>query len=724
MELTGRPRTGRHGRRGLAPVLVLIAAVAACSVIVVASASAARYSAGGGSAGLSSFSINKATAEVPATPSATKPHWACPTGLCDAIIDPPPVKVGARFALPQGGPALEGSGEGGGYDPADLKSAYKFPGGGAGQTVAVVDAYGYAAAEADLAEYRKKYGLPECTKAGGCFKKLNTKGEEANYPAEPGTAESNGWRTESALDLDMASAACPACKIMLVEAETPSFEHLTAGVETAVAHGATEVSNSYGTPEQACEGFVAECEFIGKAYSHAGVVITVSAGDEAYNNEDVGAHSPSFPADLASVISVGGTALHKAANARGWSESVWNEPGRPLGTGSGCSFFAAKPAWQTDKGCAHRIGNDIAAVGACETPVSVRDAPDGGWLLICGTSASSPLVAGIMALAPESVRAAGAKAFYENPKTLFDVTEGHNWFKELCKPAEDEYFCVAKLGYDGPTGLGTPDEIPGMPGNSPTVTKLEPTGGPLAGGTSVTITGTNLTGATAVKFGATNATSFKVESATSIVATSPAEVAGTVEVTVTTPEGTSPANPPGDSFTYAAAPTVTKLKPTGGPVQGGTVVTVTGTNFIGVTAVKFGTVAGKGVIVKSTTTLTVEAPEETAATVDVTVVADGGTSAISSKDHYKFSPTITSLKPTEGPAAGGTSVIVTGTGFALGKTATAFKFGTTKAASVNCTSSTECTVVSPAHATGKVEVKATVNKITTLKTSAATYTYV
>ena len=105
---------------------------------------------------------------------------------------------------------------------------------------------------------------------------------------------------------------------------------------------------------------------------------------------------------------------------------MWNEPGRPLGTGSGCSFFVSKPAWQADKGCTHRIENDISAVGACETPVSVRDAPDGGWLLICGTSASSPLVAGIMALAPESVRSAGAKAFYENPKTLFDVTEGSN----------------------------------------------------------------------------------------------------------------------------------------------------------------------------------------------------------------------------------------------------------------------------------------------------------
>jgi IPT/TIG domain len=718
MEFTGRPRTGAFGRRGLAPVLTLIAAAAALSMLAVAPASAARNSVGGGAG----FSIRKATTEVSATPSATTPHWACPTGVCDAIVDPPPVKLSSGYALPQNGPLLEGSGEGGGYDPADLRSAYKFPtSGGSTQTIALVDAFGYAAAESDLTEYRKRYGLPACTKASGCFKRLNQKGEEANYPKEGG-AEEKGWQVESALDLDMASAACPSCKIMLVEAENPSLkpDNLAISVNTAVTAGATEVSNSYGAPEEYCALLEGECTNVAPDYSHAGVVITASAGDEGYNNFYSSNASPSYPATLASVIAVGGTFLHKAANARGWSESVWNEPGRKLGTGSGCSAIQTKPSWQTDKACTHRIDNDIAAVGGCATPVSVYIAAEGKWLDVCGTSASSPLVAGIMALASESIRSAGARAFYENPKSLFDVTEGSNG---TCTPAEDEYFCTAKIGYDGPTGLGTPDEIPGAPGTTPTVTKVEPNAGPLAGGTSVTITGTNLTGATAVKFGATNATSFKVNSATSISSVSPVG-SGTVEVTVTTPEGTSPANPPGDSFAYVAAPTVTKLKPTSGPEAGGTTVTVTGTNFIGVTAVKFGTLAAKGFKVNSATSITAEAPEEAIGTVDVTVVAAGGTSAISSNDHYKFSPTISSLSPNSGPAAGGTSVTVQGTGFALGKTATAFKFGTTKAASVNCTSSTQCTVVSPAHATGKVEVKATVNKVSSLKTSAATFTYV
>jgi IPT/TIG domain len=694
----------------------LIASLVALTMLPVASAWAARNGAGA-NAGLS---IRKATSEVSATPSATKPHWACPTGPCEAIVDPPPVKLSSGYALTPNGPLFEGGGIGGGYSPADLQSAYKFPAtGGSTQTIALVDAFGYAAAESDLAEYRKQYGLPACTKGSGCFKRLNQKGEEANYPKEGG-AEEKGWQVESALDLDMASAACPSCHIMLVEAENAALvpDNLAKSVNTAVIAGATEVSNSYGAPEEFCASLGGECTTVASDYSHAGVVITVSAGDEGYNNNYSSNASPSFPATLPSVISVGGTFLHKAANARGWSESVWNEPGRKIGTGSGCSAIQTKPAWQTDKACTHRIDNDIAAVGGCETPVSVYMKAEGGFVLLCGTSASAPLVAGIMALASEPVRSLGARAFYESPGSVFDVTKGTNG--TCSPPVEDEYFCHAEIAYDGPTGLGTPNGLPSS--TVPTVTKVEPNAGPVAGGTSVAITGTNFTGATAVKFGSTAATSFKVNSATSITATSPAEAAGTVDVTVTTPEATSPPNS-GDLFTYAATPTVTKLKPTAGPVAGGTTVTITGTNLTGASAVKFGSTAATSFTVNSATSITAQAPAEPVATVDVTVTTAGGTSAISSKDHYKFSPTITSLSPNAGSTAGGTTVTVKGTGFALGTTASAFKFGTTKATSANCATSTECTVVSPAHEAGKVEVKVTVNKVTSLKTAAATFTY-
>ena len=190
------------------------------------------------------------------------------------------------------------------------------------------------------------------------------------------------------------------------------------------------------------------------------------------------------------------------------------------------------------------------------------------------------------------------------------------------------------------------------------------------------------------------------------------------------PGWSRPPNPPADSFTYAVPlPTVTKLKPNSGPVEGGTSVTITGTNFVGVTAVDFGSVAANGFKVNSATSITAEAPKESVGVVDVRVVTSAGASAISSKDHYKFAPTITGVSPNAGSAVGGTSVTVQGTGFALGKTASVFTFGTTKATSANCASSTTCTVTAPAHAAGKVDVKVTVNKVTSPKTPADQYTY-
>jgi IPT/TIG domain len=698
-------RGDRRGpsRRGLATAIVLASALSACA-LASGSAWGTRIANGGGA----SIAIRKATSEVLATKSASAPHWACPNSLCEAIVDPQPVKVAGHYALPQG-PQLEGGGEGGGYDPADLQSAYKIPTtGGSGQTVALVDAFGYSAAESDLAKYRERYGLPACTKASGCFERLNQKGEQGHYPKEGGSEEA-GWQVESALDLDMVSAACPSCHIMLVEAENPYIANLGTAVNAAASAGATEISNSYGLPEQVCPGTGGECEEAASDYSHAGVAITVSAGDEGYDNVYEHASSPSYPADLPTVVSVGGTFLHKAQNQRGWSESVWKEATRKLGSGSGCSSIESKPAWQKDSACSHRIDNDVAAVGGCQTPVSVYIAAEGGFINVCGTSASSPLVAGILAHASEAVRSAGAKAFYEDPESLFDVTEGSNG--TCTPPAEDAYFCTAQIGYDGPTGLGTPDGVPGL--TLPTVTSVEPNAGPEAGGTSVTITGANLGGATEVRFGATKAASFEVNSATSITAVSPAEAAGTVDVMVTTPSGTSePAE--GDKFSYLAAPTITKVKPKAGPVGGGTTVTISGTNLTGATAVKFGTTSAASFKVNSATSITAVSPAESAGAVDVTVTTPAGTSPASKSDRFKFKPVVTALSPRSGPEAGGTSVTVTGAGFALGS-ATKFKFGTTKGTSVNCTSSTECKVTAPPHAAGTVDVKAIVNKQTSAK---------
>jgi hypothetical protein len=485
--------------------------------------------------------------------SLTQPHWVCPEGACEAIAAPRPVRVADGFALPDGGPLLEGGGELGGFDPADLRSAYKIPTGvESAQTIALIDAYGYPDAESDLAAYRSKYGLPPCTTANGCFEKVNGKGEERDYPPEE-----PDWDGEAALDEDMASAACPECHIMMVEAKGQDPSQTGAAVNEAAKLGATEISNSYAYPE-AEEDICGStgCSKWGKDYEHPGVLILASAGDSGYENTyetDGGRYFPLstlFPASSPAVVAVGGTALYKdASTARGWREEVWNELKRevPAGSGSGCSKFEPKPAWQSDGGCAHRTDNDVAAVAAVETGVSVRI--DGEWEVYGGTSVASPLIAGIEAHASAYVRSLGARAFYEQPSALFDVTEGFDAFRSSeCTPSL--YLCNGELGYDGPTGMGTPDGVPTLSAPLPTVTKVQPDEGKTKGGTKVTITGTNFTGATEVTFGSAEAKSVKVTSSTTITAKSPADKAGgAVDVVVTTPAGRSAINE-GDRFTY------------------------------------------------------------------------------------------------------------------------------------------------------------------------------
>ena len=475
--------------------------------------------------------------------STTTPYYACPSGACEAIVDPPPVAVASRFALSRGGALLEGGGELGGLDPQDLRAAYLIPlAGGSTQTIAVVDAYGYQAAEADLAKYRERYGLGPCTKQSGCFRKVNESGEEGKYPGNEGT----GWQAETALDLDMASAACPHCHLLLVQATSEFAPDTAASVDTAASLGASEISNSYGYPES----YAAWCGQTGCAefnadYDHPGVAITVSAGDSGWDDYFWRMGAPNFPATSPHVIAVGGTALRHSSNARGWSESVWGEAGRGAGTGSGCSLFESKPAWQLDTGCANRTDNDVAAVAACETPVSVYTTYSGGWVNLCGTSASAPLVAGMLAHESEATRALGAAAFYQEPGALYDVTSGSNG--PCTPPAEHAYLCLAQVGYDGPTGLGTPLGAAQVP----SVTGVSPSEGPAAGGTSVTISGTGLGEASAVTFGSASAVSFNVTSASSITAVAPPGT-GTVDVRVTTPEGTS-AVAAGDRFRYLPA---------------------------------------------------------------------------------------------------------------------------------------------------------------------------
>src|SRR4051812_7324088 len=315
-----------------------------------------------------------------------------------------------------------------GYVPADLISAYNLStASGVGQTIAIVDAFDDGNAESDLAVYRSQFGLPPCTTANGCFRKVNQNGG-TSYPR----GDVN-WAEEISLDLDMASAICPNCKILLVETRNNSLANLAAGVDRAALMGATVISNSYGGPEYSSEANDQS------HYNHPGIAITVSSGDNGYGVE--------FPAASRYVTAVGGTSLRRATNTRGWTETVWN------GAGSGCSAYITKPSWQTDAGCARRTVADVAAIADPNTGVAVYDTyrlRSGGWLVFGGTSVSAPLIAGVYALAGNAGALSGAASLYSTA-SLFDITSGSNG------SCGGSYLCTGASGFDGPTGNGTPN---------------------------------------------------------------------------------------------------------------------------------------------------------------------------------------------------------------------------------------------------------------------------
>jgi alpha-tubulin suppressor-like RCC1 family protein len=292
------------------------------------------------------------------------------------------------------------------------------------------------------------------------------------------------------------------------------------------------------------------------------------------------------------------------------------------------------------------------------------------------------------------------------------MTWGENKFGELgdgvAGEASDVPVLVSSLGQVAGIAAGGGHDL-AYSEPIPTVSAVSPTSGSTEGGTPVTITGANFEGATAVRFGANGATSFTVTSATSISATAPAGSAGTVNVTVTTHAGTSP-TVVADRFTYVLPPSIKKLSAKRGPGAGGTTVTITGTRFEGVTAVSFGASAAREFTVNSATSITAVSPEG-AGTVDVTVTTIGGTSAIVKGDEFGFVPTVEGVAPSSGAPAGGTEVTITGAGFATGKAATAFKFGSKPATEVECATDTSCTAVAPANKAGTVEVTAAVGKL-------------
>ena len=322
-----------------------------------------------------------------------------------------------------------------GYGPSDIDGAYNIPTTlGSGKTVAIVDAYDDPSAENDLGVYRSNFGLPACTTANGCFKKVNQNGATSPLPAA-----NSGWSSEIALDLEMVSAVCPNCHILLVEASSPTTGNLGTAVNTAVAQGAVAVSNSYGGSESS-----SETSFDNSYYKHPGVAIVASSGDSGYHVE--------YPASSPYVTAVGGTSLQHASNARGWTESVWSTSSSE-GAGSGCSAYEPKPSFQTDTGCARRTVADVSAVADPATGVAVYDSyGSGGWTVFGGTSVASPIIGAMYALASAPTAGTYPNSYpYANPGALYDVTTGST---ASCSPA---YLCTGEVGYDGPTGLGTPN---------------------------------------------------------------------------------------------------------------------------------------------------------------------------------------------------------------------------------------------------------------------------
>ncbi|WP_344443038.1 S53 family peptidase [Kitasatospora nipponensis] len=327
-----------------------------------------------------------------------------------------------------------------GFGPADLRSAYNLPAGGSGQTVAIVDAYNDPNAESDLAVYRSQYGLPACTTANGCFKKVSQTGSTTSLPAN-----NSGWAGEISLDLDMVSAIAPNAHIILVEAKTASMTNLGTAVNEAVKLGAKFVSNSYGGGESS-----SDTSYDSSYFNHPGVAITASSGDSGYGVE--------YPAASKYVTAVGGTALKKATNARGWTESVWSTSSTE-GAGSGCSAYDAKPSWQTDTGCSKRTVADVSAVADPATGVAVYQTYGGsGWNVYGGTSVASPIIAAVYAHAGTPSAAIPAADAYAHRSSLWDVTSGST---TTCSPS---YLCTGVAGYDGPTGLGTPNGLAAFTG--------------------------------------------------------------------------------------------------------------------------------------------------------------------------------------------------------------------------------------------------------------------
>jgi hypothetical protein len=401
--------------------------------------------------------------------------------------------------------------------PGDLLSAYNLPAtpAASGQTIALVGAYDDATIEADLEHYSKQFALSPCNQHNGCFRKVNQEGKSAPLPASGGSLE-RAWAQEIATDVELARGICRGCRILLVEAQSDFTSDLFAAEATAARLGATEISNSWGGEEPATDS---------PAFDQPGVVVTAASGDSGYLSwlEEPAVPYADYPASSPHVVAVGGTRLTLTHPGSGWAgESVWNDGGKSGGlpegagaTGGGCSAVFTAPAWQravtgwSSVGCAtKRAVADVSADADPYTGVAVYDSTatsegNKGWGVIGGTSVASPIIAAVFALAGGAHGVQyPAQTLYENAlgatSSLHDIVSGSNG--ECAQPFEystgtagcssaqeggscaSAGICLARPGYDGPSGVGTPNGIAAFqPPSAPQGPSTTP-GGPPGGG--------------------------------------------------------------------------------------------------------------------------------------------------------------------------------------------------------------------------------------------------
>jgi len=537
---------------GLTAPLTATAATAVTAVTTATAATAAATAAQATGGGLPGPAIGRpaAAGAAPTMPGGVRPACAAPTQPRQESC----LALGPSAKLPGG--RISAAATQAPLSATQLQNAYNLVSAAAsattdGELVAVVDAYDDPDAQADLAAYRTMEGLAACDTSteAGCLTIVNQSGQASPLPGvDPGVngGTPGGWELEESLDVDMVTAICPGCHILLVEANSLNASDLDTAENAAASSGAKFISNSWGGTE-----FPGEYQTDNSYFNHPGVAITFAAGDYGYdanlapselNTAPLGTE---YPAASQYVTAVGGTTLTMSGNTR-VSETIWS------GTGSGCTEAAAKPSWQVDtnasSGCLNRTSNDVSAVADPNTPVAIYDSyPYNGTVFgstsAGGTSVAAPIIAGVYALAgtPEA-GTYPAQYPYQHTSAFNAITSGSNGTCESSR----QYLCTGTdypgTTYNAPAGWGTPDGTGGFASTTTgdVVTVPDPGTQDYAVGASVSIParGEDSDGNQVLSYSATGLpTGLTIGADGTISGTLPSS-AGTFPVTVTASDGT------------------------------------------------------------------------------------------------------------------------------------------------------------------------------------------